>query len=522
VGVNPVAMLIFGVFVATTLGITYWSNRRGTGTKDFYAAGGTITASQNGMAIAGDYLSAAAFLGTIAVFFSVGVGGLLYAVGGLAGWPIAMFLVGERLRNLGRYSFSDALAYRLADRPVRMLAAVSTLCITVSYLIAQMVGAGTLVQVIFNIPYRYAVTMVGILMMAYVVFGGMLATTWIQVIKATLLLLTTGVMVVLLFNRFGYSLDTLLGAAVGAQKDPQRFLRPAQLVSDPVSAISLGIAFALGPAGLPHVLMKFFTVKDARAARQSLAFATTVIAVFQVMVVILGYAAAALLPNGPLPGGANMAAVHLARVLGGDALLGVVAAISFATILAVVSGLMIAGASAVSHDLYRYVWHRGNATETAEIGVSRIATVLLGCGVIYLTLICQHQSIGFLATLPLAIAASANFPILVLAMHWRGLTTRGAVAGGYVGLLLAVVLIVGSKNVWVQILGHGHALFPYEYPTLFSLGAALLIAFLLSVTDRSARGVQDRRGFAAQVLIAEGGHASALASTAAPEPGARS
>jgi cation/acetate symporter len=517
VHVNPVALLIFGVFVATTLGITYWSNRRSAGTKDFYAAGGTITASQNGMAIAGDYLSAAAFLGTIAVFFSVGVSGLLYAVGGLAGWPIAMFLVGERLRNLGRYSFSDALAYRLADRPVRMLAAVSTLCITVSYLIAQMVGAGTLVQVMFDIPYLYAVTLVGILMMAYVVFGGMLATTWIQLIKATLLLLTTGVMVVLLFSRFGYSLDTLLGAAVGAQRDPQRFLRPAQLVSDPISAISLGMAFALGPAGLPHVLMKFFTVKDARAARQSLAFATTVIAVFQVMVVILGYAAAALLPSGALPGGANMAAVHLARVLGGDALLGVVAAISFATILAVVSGLIIAGASAVSHDLYKYVWHGGNATETAEIGVSRIATVLLGCGVIYLALICQHQSIGFLATLPLAIAASANFPILVLAMHWRGLTTRGAVAGGYAGLLLAVVLIVGSKNVWMQILGHSEALFPYEYPTLFSLGVALLISFLVSVTDGSARGAQDRRGFASQVIIAEGG--PALADTATPEPG---
>lgn len=503
--VNPVAALIFGVFVVATLGITYWSSRRSSGTQGFYAAGGQITATQNGMAIAGDYLSAAAFLGTIAVFFGVGTGGLLYAVGGLAGWPIAMFLVGERLRNLGRYSFSDVLAYRLADRPVRALAAVSTLCITVSYLVAQMVGAGTLVEVLFNIPYRHAVVIVGILMMGYVVFGGMLATTWIQVIKATLLLLTTGVMVVLFFIRFGWSVDELLGAAVDAQSDPARFLRPSQLVSDPLSAVSLGIAFALGPAGLPHVLMKFFTVKDGRTARRSLAFATTVIAVFQVMVVVLGYAAAALLPNGPLPGGANMAAVHLARMLGGDTLLGVVAAVSFATILAVASGLMIAGASAVSHDLYKYVWLRGGATETAEIRLSRVATVLLGCGVIYLAILCQHQNIGFLATLPLAVAASANFPILVLAMYWQGLTTRGAVAGGSVGLLLAVAFIVGSKPVWVQILGHQHSLFPYEYPTLFSLTAALLMAFTVSVTDASARGAQDRRGYAAQAVVAEGG-----------------
>jgi cation/acetate symporter len=503
--VNPIAALIFAAFVLFTIVITYWSHRRSAGTKDFYAAGGTITARQNGLAIAGDYLSAAAFLGTISVFFSVGVSGLLYAVGAVAGWPIAMFLVGERLRNLGRYTFSDALAYRLADEPVRILAAVSTLCISVCYLIAQMVGAGTLVQVLFQIPYTYAVLLVGILMMGYVIFGGMLATTWIQVVKASVLLLTTLVMVFLVLKRFGLDIDAIIGAAVTAQQDPSRYLRTGQLVSDPVSAISLGLAFALGPAGLPHVLMRFFTVKDARAARRSLSYATIIIAFFQIMVVVLGYGAAALLPHGPLPGGGNMAAIHLARLLGGEALLGIAAAVTFATILAVVSGLMLAGASAVSHDLYKHVLRRGQADESAEIRVSRTATVIIGSGVVGLAILFQHENIGFLATLPLVIAASVNFPTLVLAMHWRGLTTRGAVAGGFMGLALSILLLVVSKKVWVDILGHSHALFPYEYPTLFSLGAALVVACGVSLTDRSARGSTDRDTFQAQVIHSERG-----------------
>ncbi|HWJ35711.1 MAG TPA: cation acetate symporter [Steroidobacteraceae bacterium] len=514
---NPVAASIFAGFVLVTLVITYWSNRRSAGTKDFYAAGGMITARQNGLAIAGDYLSAASFLGTIAVFFSVGVSGLLYVVGGVAGWPIAMFLIGERLRNLGRYTFSDALAYRLADKPVRILAAASTLCITFSYLIAQMVGAGTLVQVLFNIPYAYAVVLVGTLMMGYVIFGGMLATTWIQVVKATLLLLTTLAMVVLALRRFGLDLDAILGGAVAVQPDPVRYLRPGQLVSDPVSAISLGIAFALGPAGLPHVLMRFFTVKDARSARRSLSYATAIIAVFQLMVAVLGYAAAALLPRGPLPGGVNMAAIHLAGALGGEALLGVTAAVVFATILAVVSGLMLAGASAVSHDLYKHVLKHGQTGEAAEIRVSRIATVLLGGGVIGLAIVFQHENIGFLATLPLVIAASVNFPTLVLAMHWNGLTTRGAVAGGFAGLVVSIVLLIASNKVWMDILGHHQSLFPYEYPTLFSLSAALSVAFFVSVTDRSSCGRKDRLSFQAQLVYSErAGNDASVRSTRVP------
>jgi cation/acetate symporter len=504
-GVNPVSALIFAAFVLTTLGITYWANRRSVGAKDFYAAGGTITARQNGLAIAGDYLSAASFLGTIAVFFTLGTDGLLYAVGAVAGWPIAMFLVGERLRNLGRYTFSDALGYRLADKPVRSLAAVSTLCLSTCYLIAQMVGGGTLVQVLFHIPYTYAVTLVGALMIVYVIFGGMVATTWIQIVKATLLLITTLVMVVMVLHRFGPNLDTLIRAAMATQPDPDRFLRPGRLVTDPISAISLGMAFALGPAGLPHVLMRFFTVKDAQSARLSLSYATTLIALFQLIVIVLGYAAAALVSRTGLPGGPNMAAIHLAGVLGGETLLGITAAITFATILAVVSGLTLAAASAVSHDLYKHVWKGGQVTEPAEIRVSRISAALLGGIVICLAIVFQHENIGFLATLPLVIAASVNFPTLILAIYWRGLTTRGAVAGGVTGLALSVGLLLLTQKVWAGVLGHSHGLFPYEYPTLFSLGAALLVAFVVSITDRSARAVGERQRFEAQFLQSERG-----------------
>jgi cation/acetate symporter len=504
-GANPVAASIFAAFVAVTLGITYWANRRSAGAKDFYAAGGRITARQNGLAIAGDYLSAASFLGTVSVFFSIGTDGLLYAVGAVAGWPISTFLVGERLRNLGRYTFSDALGFRLAERPVRLLAAISTLCLSGCYLIAQLVGAGTLVQLLFNIPYAQAVVVVGTLMMIYVTFGGMVATTWIQIIKASLLLVTSLALALLVLLHFGPGLDAVIGGALSMRQDPSRFLQPGQLVTDGVSAISLGLAFALGPAGLPHVLMRFFTVKDGQSARRSLAYATTIIAFFQFVVILLGYAAAALLPAGPLAGGANMAVIHLARVLGGETLLGITAAVTFATILAVVSGLTLAAASAVSHDLYKHVWKRGLASEVAELRISRLATVLLGIIVIKVALLFQHENIGFLATLPLVIAASVNTSMLILAMYWGGLTTRGAFAGGLTGLILSVALIVLSKKVWVDVLGHSHALFPYEYPTLFSLGAALLVAFLASLTDRSARGRQERQAFPAQFAQSERG-----------------
>jgi cation/acetate symporter len=504
-GANPIATSIFATFVLITLGITFWANRRSAGMKDFYAAGGNITARQNGLAMAGDYLSAASFLGTIAVFFSLGADGLLYAVGAVAGWPIALFLFGERLRNLGRYTFSDALSYRLSERPVRALAAASTVSLSMCYLIAQLVGAGTLVQILFDVPYAQAVVLVGTLMTVYVTFGGMVATTWIQIVKASLLLLTTAVLVFLVARHFGPSLDNVINGALAARRDPSSFLTTGRLVPDGFSAISLGVAFALGPAGLPHVLMRFFTVKDGQSARRSLSYATTIIALFQLAVIVLGYAAAALVPDGPLPGGSNMAAIHLARALGGEMLLGIAAAVTFATILAVVSGLTLAAVSAVSHDLYKHVFKRGQASETSELRVSRVATVLIGIAVMYLSIVFQHENIGFLATLPLVIAASVNFSMLALAMYWRGLTTRGAVAGGLTGLISSVGLLVLSKKVWVDVLGNTQGVFPYEYPTLFSLSGAFLVAVLVSLTDRSARGQRERQAFDQQLIVSERG-----------------
>jgi cation/acetate symporter len=413
------------------------------------------------------------------------------------------------LRNLGRFTFSDALGYRLSARPVRILAAVSTLCLSGAYLIAQLVGAGTLVQTLFGIPYTQAIVLVGTLMVIYVTFGGMVATTWIQIIKASLLMLTALAMTLLVIGRFGLSADCLISAASKTQADPDRYLQPGRLLPDGISAVGLGLAFALGPAGLPHVLMRFFTVKDAQTARRSLSSATAIIALFQLMVIVLGYAAAALVRPEGLVGGPNMAVLHLAQALGGDTLLGLTAAVTFATILAVVSGLTLAAASAVSQDLYKNVWQHGVATETEELRISRLSTVLLGAAAIYTAILFQHQNVGFLATLPLVMAASVNSPTLLLTMYWRGLTTRGAVAGAMTGLVLSVGLIVLSKKVWVEVLGHGHPVFPYEYPTLFSLGAAVLIAVLVSITDRTPRAQLERKAFAAQFRDSELGRGTA-------------
>jgi cation/acetate symporter len=495
--VHPFAVGIFVFVVVITLGITAWASRHARQAAQFYAAGGSITAWQNGLAIAGDYLSAASFLGTVAAFFSVGIDGILYAVGAAAGWPVVVCLTAERLRNLGRFTFSDVLCHRLADGPVRTLTVASTLCICGSYLVAQIVGAGALVQVLFGVPYAAAVTLVGVLMIVYVMLGGMVATTWIQIVKASVLLVTALVMVLLVFSRVDHGLLGLANAAAAARGSPDALLAPKGLVKDWVSAAGLALAFLFGPAGLPHILMRFFTVRDGRSARRSLAFAGSLIALFQIMVVVLGFGTIAFITHDPryvgadgkLFGGANMAVVHLAHFLAGTPLFGIVAAVTFATILAVVSGLTLATASAISHDLYNHVLHRGRAREQAELRVSRIACVGIGAFTVALGLLFQQQNVAFLGTLPLAIAASSNFPILMLAMYWPRLTTAGAVAGGLVGLVLSVGLVVLSPKVWVDTLHHAAAPFPYEYPTLISLPLAFLTAWAVSLAT-GGRAVQ--------------------------------
>ena len=460
---------MFLIFVAGTLGITYWAASKTKTAKDFYSAGGGITGFQNGLAIAGDYMSAASFLGISALVYTSGFDGLIYSIGFLVGWPIILFLVAEQLRNLGKYTFADVASYRLQQTPIRLLAASGSLVVVALYLIAQMVGAGKLIQLLFGLEYVYAVVMVGILMILYVTFGGMLATTWVQIIKAVLLLSGATFMAVMVLVNYGFNFGALFQAAVDMHPKHIAIMQPGTLVSDPISAISLGIALMFGTAGLPHILMRFFTVADAKEARKSVFYATGFIGYFYILTFIIGFGAIVLLMNNPeffrpgadgtinpltnMLGGTNMAAIHLAKAVGGDLFLGFISAVAFATILAVVSGLTLAGASAVSHDLYASVFRRGRVNEQQEIRVSKMATVALGILAIMLGIAFEQQNIAFMVGLAFAIAASANFPIIVLSMFWSKLTTRGALIGGFMGLISATVMVILGPTVWESVLG---------------------------------------------------------------------
>ncbi|MEQ8230455.1 MAG: cation/acetate symporter ActP, partial [Gammaproteobacteria bacterium] len=442
---NVTAIGMFMVFVAATLGITWWAARRTRTASDYYAAGGSISGTQNGLAIAGDFMSAASFLGISGLVYTSGYDGLIYSVGGLAGWPLVLFLLAERLRNLGRYTFADAVGYRLQALPVRTLAACGTLVVVVLYLIGQMVGAGTLIQVLFGLPYDAAVVLVGVLMVLYVSFGGMIATTWVQIIKAALLLAGSTVLAIVVMYRFGFSFERMFSEAIAVHPKGFEVMAPGGLVSDPVSAISLGVALVFGTAGLPHILMRFFTVPDARAARKSVFIATGLIGYFYLLTVIMGFGAVVFvsqnpdfLAGGALRGGNNMAAIHLAQATAGDLFLGFISAVAFATILAVVSGLTLSGASAISHDLYASVIRRGQASEAGTMRLSRIASLLLGVLAVLLGMAFEGQNVAYMVLLAFAVAASVNFPVLFLSMYWRRLTTRGAVAGGSVGPVTAI------------------------------------------------------------------------------------
>lgn len=480
------AVAVFLLFVAVTIIITFWASRRTLTAEGFYAADRNVSALQNGIATAGDYLSAASFLGTIAVFFSFGTDGLLYALGAAAGWPLLTCLLSEKLRALGRYSFSDVLCHRLTERPIRIMTGVATLCICGTYLIAQMVAAGTLVQVLFGLQYSHAVLIVGALMTSYVLFGGMVATTWIQIIKATMLLAGAALMTALLLHRFHWDVIELFAQAHQAIGHTLT----ERLLPDSFSAVCLAFAFCFGPAGMPHILMRSFTVRSGADARLSLVYATALIALFQLLVIVLGHGALALLKTShgtPIVGGANMAAVHLGEVLGGSLLFSIIASVTFATILAVVSGLTLTAATAVAHDLIRGTLRPGALSETTEVQISKASSIVIGFAAIGLGMLFQHQNIGFLATLPLVIAASANFPVLILALYWKPLTTTAALAGGWIGLISSVVFVIGSPKVWVGTFGHAHAFFPYEYPTVITMGAALLTAVAISSLQNSHR-----------------------------------
>ncbi|MHC2104354.1 cation/acetate symporter ActP [Methylobacterium sp. CM6246] len=520
---NSMAIAMFLAFVAITLAITVRAARSGTKTaSDYYAAGGGLSGFQNGLAIAGDYTSAATFLGVTALIYTSGYDGMIYAVGFLVGFPMILFLIAEPLRNLGRFTFADVAAYRLSEVPVRLVAGVNTLVIVLFYLIAQMVGAGKLIELLFGLPYIAAVVLVGVLMMAYVVFGGMRATTWVQIIKAVLLLSGSVLMSTLILARFGFSLEALFARAVALHPKKLAIMAPGGLVRDPVSAMSLGLALIFGTAGLPHILMRFFTVADARQARFSILVATGFITVFYTLLFILGFGAIALVRGDPayldaaggVIGGTNMVALHLADKLGGSLLLGFISAVAFATILAVVSGLTIAGASAASHDLYARALRRGRATEQREVQVSKAAAVAISLVAMGLGILFENQNIAFLVGLVFAIAASANFPVILLSVAWRDLTTRGAVTGSLAGLVSSLVLVALSPGVWTATLKLGAAPFPYDNPALFSVPLAFLTSWAVSRLDRSEAAASVRTAYAAQHVTAHTGFDRAAAPAA--------
>jgi cation/acetate symporter len=525
---NWPAIVVFGAFVLLTLAITRWAAGRTKTTSDFYAAGGGISGFQNGLAIAGDYMSAASFLGISAQIFSDGYDGLIYSTGFLVGWPIILFLLAERFRNLGRYTFADVASFRFGQTPVRLFAAFSTLTVVLFYLIAQMVGAGQLIKLLFGLPYEAAVVIVGVMMTLYVIFGGMLATTWVQIIKAVLLLGCASIMAFAVLAAFGFSPDALFARAVEVKQDlaastgsspaeaaerGRSIMGPGNFIKDPISAISFGMALMFGTAGLPHILMRFITVPNAREARKSVIWATGWIGYFYLLTFIIGFGAIVLVGTDPsylesggkLRGGSNMAALHLADAIGGNLFLGFVSAVAFATILAVVAGLTLSGASAVSHDIYASVLRKGAVEAKDELRVSRWTVLSLAVIAIILGIVFETQNVAFMVSLAFSLAASGNFPVLLLSMLWSGCTTRGAVWGGSIGLLTALVLTVLSPAVWQGVLGQGDAPFPYTSPAFFSMPLAFLVIWLVSRTDKSARADQDRAGYMAQRVRSETG-----------------
>ncbi len=479
---SPTAILFFVLFIGVTMAITGWAAKKTKTASEFFAAGGNVTGVQNGFALAGDFMSAASFLGIAGLVSQAGFDGLIYSVGWLVGWPVVTFLVAEPLRNLGKYTFADVLAYRLRQTPVRVASAVGGLTVVAFYLIAQMVGAGNLIKLLFGLPYEVAVVAVGLVMLAYVLFGGMIATTWVQIVKAVLLLGGASLLALLVLSRFGFSPLQLFDAA--AKQYGNEVLAPGKLVSSPLEAVSLGIALMFGTAGLPHILMRFYTVPNARAARTSVFYATGLIATFYLVTFILGFGASVLVGRQAIkavdPGG-NMAAPLLAEVVGGRAFLGFISAVAFATILAVVAGLTLSGAAALSHDLWVSVIKKGKANEHEQLRVAKLATVALGLFAMLQGIVFKGQNVAFMVGLAFAVAASANFPALIMAMFWKRFTTRGAVASMITGTGSALLLITLSPTIQVDLLHRAAPIISLKNPGIITVPLAFFVGIAASL-----------------------------------------
>ncbi|BCK75831.1 sodium/proline symporter PutP [Acetobacter aceti NRIC 0242] len=476
------------LFVLITGIITYVSARQTKDTQSFYTGGKRITSFQNGMAIAGDAMSAGAFLGLTGLVYNKGYDGVVYAIGYATGMPLVLFLFAEKIRRLGKYTFSDVVHAKLGGSAVRIFGGLATLVIVLFYLTAQLAGAGQLVGLFFGLNYYDSVIIMTILMVVYVNFGGMQATTWVQIIKAGTMLFAGSLMTFLVFHIFDFKISSLLHAAVAQREAGTALLAPLTLPNSPASSISLGITLMAGTAGLPHVLMKFFTVSDVRKARWSVFWATGLMSYFYVITGILGFGAMAILSHNPryldahgtIMGGGNMVALHLAHAVGGDILLGFVSAVAFATVLAVVSGLTLSGAAAVSHDLYGAV-RAGTGNGRSEFLLSRIATIVIGVVAMCLAFMFRNQNVAYMISLAFSIACSSTFPVLFLSIYWKKLTVAGAVWGGSSGLMTAVAMTIMGPSVWVSVFGYKEPLITLDPPTLVSMTVAFVVSTLVSL-----------------------------------------
>jgi cation/acetate symporter len=505
--------ILFLTVVGITVGITFWASRQTSGATDYYSGGRSFSGFQNGLAISGDYMSAASFLGISGAIALAGYDGFLYSIGFLVAWLVALLLVAELLRNSGRYTMADQLAYRMKQRPVRTAAATSTVVVSIFYLLAQMVGAGSLVALLLGVDSQalknVTIVGVGLLMIFYVTVGGMKGTTWVQIVKAVLLMSGTVLITVLVLAKFGFNVSDLLGAAAEHTGKGEAFLQPGLKygvsTTSKIDFISLGIALVLGTAGLPHILIRFYTVPTAADARRSVQWAIGLIGAFYLMTLVLGFGAAALIDTGAdskvVASGGNLASPLLAEAVGGGegstggaVLLALISAVAFATILAVVAGLTLTSASSVAHDLYANVWKQGTASEKSEIQVARIAAFVIGGVAIALAIPAQKLNIAFLVALAFAVAASANLPSILYNLFWRRFNTRGATWSIYGGLVSSLGLVLFSPVVSGKVVdgvnlsllpaGTDISWFPLENPGIVSIPLGFLFGYLGSVTSK--------------------------------------
>jgi cation/acetate symporter len=480
-----VAFILFIVIVAITLVITYFASKASKSSQEFYTASGSLTGWQNGFAIAGDYMSAASFLGIAGSIALAGFDGFFYSIGFLVAYLVVLYLVAEPMRNLGKYTMADMISSRFEQSSVRGTAAINTVVISIFYMIAQLVGAGSLIKLLLGWDYWVSVTVVGVLMTVYVAWGGMRATSWVQIVKAVLLLGGTLILSVIVLAKFNYNITDMFTQVAGATPLKDAFLNPGNRFKIPLDTLSLNLALVLGTAGLPHILMRFFTVKDAKTARQSVVSATWLIGIFYVMTLFLGFGAAAFVGNATIVAadkGGNMAAPLLAQALGGDFLFAFISAVAFATILAVVTGLVLTAASAFSHDFYNSIVRKGQATEKEQVGVARWAAVGVSVVSILLAFAASKLNVAFLVAVAFAIAASANLPVILFTIFWKRFNTTGAVVGMLTGLLSALILVCASPSVWSVKPGAamlvGEPWFPLSNPGIISIPLGFLGAIL--------------------------------------------